>query len=109
MSTEGFFYRIVFMINALRHKCFYCRHARGARKDSHVQNVSLCRSFLEFSSYVSFHKLLLINRLVEICGQNLIGHVVRGERLLKVVLEEKIEGKKTRGRLMMGKIDDLMK
>src|SRR5580692_5306235 len=36
-----------------------------------------------------------------------IGHVVRGDNLLKRVLEGRMEGKKLRGRPRMGMIDDL--
>src|SRR5580698_4617377 len=36
-----------------------------------------------------------------------IGHVVRGDNLLKGVLEGRMEGKKPRGRPGMGMIDDL--
>jgi len=36
-----------------------------------------------------------------------IGHVVRGDNLLKRVLEGRMEGKKPRGRPRMGMIDDL--
>ena len=38
-----------------------------------------------------------------------IGHVVRGDNLLKQVLEGRMEGKKPRGRPRMGMIDDLKK
>ena len=34
--------------------------------------------------------------------------MVRSEGLLKIVLEERMEGKRTRGRPRMGMIDDLM-
>src|SRR5580692_7727433 len=36
-----------------------------------------------------------------------IGHVVRGDNLLKRVLERRMEGKKPQGRPRMGMIDDL--
>ena len=38
-----------------------------------------------------------------------IGHVVRGDNLLKRVLEGRMERKKPRGRPRMGMIDDLKK
>jgi len=37
-----------------------------------------------------------------------IGHVVRGDGLLKLVIEGRTEGKKPRGRPRMGMIDDIM-
>jgi len=40
-------------------------------------------------------------------SKNWIGHVVRSERLLKVVMEGRMKGKRTRGRPRMGMIDDL--
>ena len=40
--------------------------------------------------------------------KNWIGHVVRGEGLLKVVLEGRMEGKRPRGRPRMGMIDELI-
>jgi Reverse transcriptase (RNA-dependent DNA polymerase) len=39
--------------------------------------------------------------------KNWIGHVVRGNSLLKLVIEGRMEGKKMRGRPRMGMIDDL--
>ena len=39
--------------------------------------------------------------------KNWIGHVVRGEGLLKQVLEGRMEGKRPRGRPRMGMIDDI--
>jgi hypothetical protein len=39
--------------------------------------------------------------------KNWIGHVVRGDGLLKTVLEGRMEGKRPRGRPRMGMIDDL--
>ena len=40
--------------------------------------------------------------------KNWIGHVVRGEGLLNVVLEGRMEGKRPRGRPRMGMIDELI-
>ena len=40
--------------------------------------------------------------------KNWIEHVVRGEGLLKLVLEGRMEGRKTRGRPRVGMIDDLL-
>ena len=40
--------------------------------------------------------------------KNWIGHVVRGEGLLKLVLEGRMEGRKTRGRPRVSMIDDLL-
>ena len=37
-----------------------------------------------------------------------IGHVVRGDGLLKLVIEGRMEGKRPRGRPRMGMIDDIM-
>lgn len=39
--------------------------------------------------------------------KNWIGHIVRGESLLKIVIEGRMEGKRPRGRRRMGMIDDL--
>ena len=39
--------------------------------------------------------------------KNWIGHVVRGEGLLKLAIEGRMEGSKSRGRPRMGMIDDL--
>src|SRR5277367_1279237 len=39
--------------------------------------------------------------------KNWAGHVLRGEGLLKLVIEERIEGKRTVGRPRMGMLDDL--
>jgi hypothetical protein len=39
--------------------------------------------------------------------KNWIGHIVRGNSLLKLVIEGRMEGKKRRGRPRMGMIDDL--
>ena len=39
---------------------------------------------------------------------NWIGHVVRGDVLLKLVLEGRMENKRARGRPRIGMIDDLM-
>ena len=39
--------------------------------------------------------------------KNWIGHVVRGNSLLKLVIEGRVTGKKPRGRPRMGMIDDL--
>jgi hypothetical protein len=39
--------------------------------------------------------------------KNCIGHVVRGNSLLKLVIEGRMAGRKTRGRPRMGMIDDL--
>ena len=40
--------------------------------------------------------------------KNWIGHVVRGDGLLKLVLEGRMENKRPRGRPRIGMIDDLM-
>ena len=40
--------------------------------------------------------------------KNWIGHVVRGEGFLKLVLEGRMEGRKTRGRPRVSMIDDLL-
>ena len=40
--------------------------------------------------------------------KNWIGHVVRGDGLLKLVLEGRMENKRARGRTRIGMIDDLM-
>ena len=40
--------------------------------------------------------------------KNWIGHVVRGEGLLKQVMEGRMEGKRPRGRPRIGMIDDLI-
>ena len=37
-----------------------------------------------------------------------ISHAVRGDGLLKLVIEERMEGKRPKGRLRMGMIDDTM-
>ena len=39
--------------------------------------------------------------------KNWIGHVVRGEGLLKLCIEGRLEGKRPRGRPRKGMIDDL--
>ena len=39
--------------------------------------------------------------------KNWIGHIVRGEGLLKLALEGRMEGKRQRGRPRLGMIDDL--
>src|SRR5437870_7412619 len=41
-------------------------------------------------------------------NKNWIGHVVRGDGLLKLVLEGRMENKRVRGRPRVGMIDDLM-
>ena len=41
-------------------------------------------------------------------GQNWIGHVVRGDGLMKLVLEGRMEGKRPRERPRMGMIDDVL-
>src|SRR6478609_9650886 len=40
--------------------------------------------------------------------KNWIGHVVRGDGLMKLVLEGRMEEKRTRGRPRMGMIDDVL-
>src|SRR6476659_3651088 len=40
--------------------------------------------------------------------KNWIGHVVRGDGLMKLVLEGRMEGKRPRGRPRMGMIDDVL-
>ena len=40
--------------------------------------------------------------------KNWIGHVVRGDGMMKLVLEGRKEGKRPRGRPRMGMIDDLL-
>ena len=40
--------------------------------------------------------------------KNWIGHVVRGDGLMKLVLEERMEGKRPSGRPRMGMIDDVL-
>ena len=40
--------------------------------------------------------------------KNWIGHVVRGDRLMKLVLEGKMEEKRSRGRPRMDMIDDVL-
>ena len=37
-----------------------------------------------------------------------IGHVVRGDGLLKLVIEGRMEGKRSKGRPRMGMIDNIM-
>jgi hypothetical protein len=39
--------------------------------------------------------------------KNWMGHVIRGDRLLKLVIEGRMLGKKPRGKPRMGMIDDL--
>src|SRR6478736_2913620 len=39
---------------------------------------------------------------------NWIGHIVRGDGLMKLVLEGRLEGKRIRGRSRMEKVDDLV-
>src|SRR6476661_7106317 len=41
-------------------------------------------------------------------NRNWIGHIVRGDGLIKLVLEGRLEGKRMRGRPRMGMIDDLV-
>src|SRR6476469_6037086 len=40
--------------------------------------------------------------------KNWIGHIVRGDGLMKLVLEGEMEGKRPRGRPRMGTIDDVL-
>ena len=40
--------------------------------------------------------------------KNWIGHVVRGDGLMKLVLERRMEGKRSRGRPRMGMIEDVL-
>ena len=40
--------------------------------------------------------------------KNWMGHVVRGDGLMKLVLEGRMEGKRPRGRPRMGIIDDVL-
>ena len=40
--------------------------------------------------------------------RNWIGHIVRGDDLMKLVLEGRLEGKRMRGKPGMGMIDDLV-
>src|SRR6476469_8576030 len=40
--------------------------------------------------------------------KNWIGHVVRGDGLMKLVLERRMEGNRPRGRPIMGMIDDVL-
>src|SRR6476469_2957132 len=40
--------------------------------------------------------------------KNWVGHVVKGDGLMKLVLEGKMEGKRPRGRPRMGIIDDVL-
>src|SRR6476619_3540285 len=40
--------------------------------------------------------------------KNWIGYVVRGDGLMKLVLEERMEGKRPRGRPRMGMVDDVL-
>ena len=40
--------------------------------------------------------------------KNWIGHIMRGDRLMKEVMEGKMEGKRGRGRKRIGVIDELM-
>ena len=39
--------------------------------------------------------------------KNWIGHIVRGDGLLKLVIERRMEGRKPRGRPRMGMLDEL--
>jgi len=41
-------------------------------------------------------------------NENWIGHIMRGDRLLKDVIEKRVKGKRTRGRRRIGMIDELM-
>ena len=41
--------------------------------------------------------------------KNWIGHVVRGDGLLREVIEVKMDGKRTRGRPRIGMLEELMK
>ena len=41
--------------------------------------------------------------------KKLIGHIMRGDELMKEVMEGKMEGKRGRGRKRIGMIDELMK
>ena len=40
--------------------------------------------------------------------KNWIGHIMKGDGLMKEVMEEKMEGKRGRGRKRIGMIDELM-
>ena len=51
-------------------------------------------------------EISLVEAVVK-CKKNWIGHIVRGEGLLKLALEGRMEGKRQRGRPRLGMINDL--
>ena len=64
----------------------------------HVTNEEVLKRVDEERSFMKS----IVNR-----KKNWIGHVLRGEGLLKLVIEGRLEGRRGRGRSRIGMIDDL--